>query len=441
MSDAGSVLFEPAGAAGLHGLLQAPADKSISHRAAIIGSICDSPVEIKNFLDAADTRSTLGAIEVCGVRVERLGAGSVIVHGAGLRRLRSPGEGRLINCGNSGTTMRLLPGVLAGQEGCFLLDGDSSLRRRPMNRIVTPLKTMGIDIEALGGGFAPLRVCGGRVRPIDYKLPVASAQVKSALLLAGLYGDGPTIVREPSACRDHTEIMLSAAGARIEKQGLVTRISPARRLHLEAVTVPVDFSSAAFFIVAAAIIPGSKVVLPAVGVNPTRTGLLDILKSMGARITGQPAPSGSAGRAPVEPANDLEITAAPLRGAGVGGEISGRAIDELPLVALAGAFAEGETVVSGASELRVKESDRIRSLVDNLSAIGVDIEARPDGFAVRGGTGIRGGRVRSLGDHRMAMLGAVAGAASREGVEVQGFDCVSVSYPGFRDALMGLISV
>ncbi len=429
----GSALFPPV--ERLRGTLPLPADKSISHRAAIIGSICDAPVEIRNFLGSDDTAATLAAIEACGVKVERLEQGRLVLLGAGLRGLKFPKTA--IDARNSGTTMRLLPGVLAGQDGCFLLDGDASLRRRPMDRIVAPLKLMGVDIEALGRGFAPLRVCGGRVRAIDYNLPVASAQVKSAVLLAGLYGDGPTIVREPSACRDHTEIMLAAAGARVEKQGLVTRIYPAERLRLKAVDVPADFSSAAFFIVAATIIPGSEVVLPAVGVNPTRTGLLDIMEEMGADITRKPAP-----RAGGEPVNDLHVSAARLKGVKVPGEISGRVIDELPLVALAGAFAKGETIVSGAGELQLKESDRIRGIVDNLAGIGVDIEAFPGGFIVRGAAGRRprGGKFKSLGDHRLAMLGAVAGAASRGGVSVQGFDCVSVSYPHFREGLMGLMN-
>ncbi len=428
----GSALFSPAG--GLRGTLALPPDKSISHRAAIIGAICDSPEEIGNFLGSDDTAATLAAIQACGVRVERPGRGSLVIHGAGLRGLSAPAAA--IDAANSGTTMRLLAGVFAGQRGCFTLDGDASLRRRPMDRIVTPLRSMGVSIEARDDNFAPLKICGGKVRALDYQMPVASAQVKSALLLAGLYGDGPTVVREPVACRDHTEIMLKAAGARVEKEGLLTRIYPAAKLRLDRVVVPADFSAAAFFLVAASIIPGSRIALPAVGVNPTRTGLLDILDEMGARIVRKPAPGTQA-----EPANDLHVEAAQLKGVRISGEISGRAIDELPLVALAGAFAEGETVVSGASELRLKEADRIRGVVDNLAGIGINIKARPDGFVVRGGgKRPRGGKFKSLGDHRLAMLGAVAGAASREGVEVQGFDCVSVSYPDFRKGLMSLMN-
>ncbi len=430
---AGSTFFQPADR-GLRGALRVPADKSISHRAAIIGAISEGAVEIHNFLDAADTGSTLAALESCGIRVERREAGLIVVHGAGLRGLGAPAG--TIDCGNSGTTMRLLPGVLAGQRGCFTLDGDASLRRRPMDRIVEPLRLMGVDIEARDGRFAPLKICGGEVRPVDYGMPVASAQVKSALLLAGLYGHGPTTVCEPAVCRDHTEILLAATGARVRRSWPRVKVYPAERLMLSALEVPGDLSSAAFFIVAATVVPGSEIELTAVGVNPTRTGLIDILAGMGADIE-----LANLRRYTGELVADIRVRSARLAGVSISGGISGRAIDELPLVALAAAFAEGDTVVAGAGELKHKESDRIRGVVDNLAGIGVDIEARPDGFAVRGRGGaadaaaIAGGKVRSLGDHRLAMLGAVAGAASREGVSVQGFECVSVSYPGFRAAL------
>lgn len=426
-----SVRFMPAG--GLRGALEVPADKSISHRAAIIASICDSRVEISNFLSAADTLATLRALEACGVEVGYGEGGRVTVHGAGLRGLREPAS--VIDVGNSGTSMRLLPGVFAGQPGSFALDGDDSIRRRPMDRIVEPLRRMGVHIEAREGRYAPVKVTGGDVRGISYEMPVASAQVKSAILLAGLYADGATTVTEPAVCRDHTEIMLSQAGARVEKQGLATTIHSAGRLQLGRVEVPGDFSSAAFFLVAATVIPGSELFLPAVGVNSTRTGLLDILIKMGANIS-----SDNERLAGGEPVADLTVRAALLEGVRVGGGISGRAIDELPLVALAGAFAEGDTVVSGASELKVKESDRIAGLVANMAGVGVDIEAAEDGFVVHGGSGVEGGRFESHGDHRMAMLGAVAGLASRDGVEVDGFDCVAVSFPGFAEAVAALVT-
>jgi len=422
-------MFTPA--SGLKGALRVPADKSVSHRAAIIGSICDGPVEIRNFLSAADTSSTLAAIAACGVEVENPESENPVVKGVGLRGLTAPGGA--IHIGNSGTSIRLLPGILAGQSGSFQLDGDESIRRRPMDRVVTPLREMGVSIEARHGRFAPLVVTGGSVHGIRYEMPVASAQVKSAVLLAGLYADRPTEAVEPAVCRDHTEIMLAAAGARVEKEGLLTRIHPVDRLSLDKVEVMGDFSSAAFWLVAGSIVPGSEITLTGVGVNPTRTGLLTILLEMGADIALE-----NERRQSGEAVADLTVRHAKLHGLAVGGGITGRAIDELPLLALAGAFAEGETLVTGAAELRVKESDRITGLVENLAGLGVHIEAFEDGFVVRGIHGPLGGSFRSHGDHRMAMLGAVAGLASRDGVQVEGFECVSVSYPSFLNDLESL---
>lgn len=419
---ASSQFFTPT--SGLNGTLRVPADKSVSHRAAIIGSVCDGPVAIHNYLTAADTRSTLEAIAACGIEVENPETSDPVVNGAGLRGLTAPANA--IDIGNSGTSIRLLPGILAGQSGSFRLDGDQSIRRRPMGRVVTPLRKMGVSIEARDGHYAPLTVTGGDVHGIRYEMPVASAQVKSALLLAGLYADGPTEVIEPVVCRDHTEIMLTAAGARVEKEGLLTRIHPADRLDLHKVDVMGDFSSAAFWLVAGSIIPGSEITLTGVGVNPTRTGLLSILLEMGADITME-----NERRRSGEAVADLKVRHSRLHGLAVGGGITGRAIDELPLLALAGALAEGETLVTGAAELRVKESDRITVLVENLAGIGVHIEAFEDGFAVRGIHGPLGGSFHSHGDHRMAMLGAVAGLVSRDGVQVEDFDCCSVSYPTF----------
>ncbi|MDO8737278.1 MAG: 3-phosphoshikimate 1-carboxyvinyltransferase [Thermoleophilia bacterium] len=428
-SPASPVMFAPA--SGLKGVVRVPADKSISHRAAIIGSICDGPVAIQNFLAAADTRSTLSAIAACGVEVVNAESDNPVVKGAGLRGLATLMD--TIDIGNSGTSIRLLPGILAGQSGSFRLDGDESIRRRPMDRVVNPLREMGVSIEARDGSYAPLTVTGGSVHGITYEMPVASAQVKSALLLAGLYADGPTEVIEPAVCRDHTEVMLDAAGARVEKEGLLTRIYPAERLSLDKVEVMGDFSSAAFWLVAGTIVHGSEITLKGVGINTTRTGLLTILLEMGADITLE-----NERRQGGEAVADLTVRHAKLHGLAVGGGITGRMIDELPLLALAGAFADGETLVTGAAELRVKESDRITGLVDNLASLGVHIEAFEDGFLVRGIHGPLGGNFRSYGDHRMAMLGAVAGLASRDGVQVDGFDCVSVSYPNFLKDLESL---
>lgn len=422
--------FMPA-TGGLRGRLEVPADKSISHRAAMIAAICGSPVRIRNFLRAADTMSSLRAIQSCGVRVDDGGAdGDLVVHGAGLRGLSAPAG--VIDVGNSGTSIRLLPGIFSGQVGTFTLDGDESIRRRPMDRVVKPLLEMGVAIQAREGRYAPVTVEGGCVHGYRYEMPVASAQVKSAVLLAGLYADAPVEVIEPAVCRDHTEIMLAHAGARVEKEDSTVRIFPAVDLDLGEVDVPGDFSSAAFFLVAATVIPGSEVTLTGVGVNPTRTGLLDIMSQMGAdiKMENERLRGGEA-------VADLVVRSAALKSIVVGARITGRAIDELPLVALLGAYAQGETVVRGAAELRVKESDRITGLVANMTAAGVDIKAHEDGFSVRDG-GVTGGSFESRGDHRMAMLGAVAGAASRDGVEVADFECVEVSFPNFLEAMKSL---
>lgn len=428
-----SVRFDPA-PGGLRGTVRVPADKSISHRAAMIAAICDSPVSIRNFLRAEDTTATLQAVAACGAGVDNLAAGDPVVHGTGLRGLAAPEE--TIYIGNSGTSMRLLPGLFAGQRGIFILDGDASIRRRPMDRIVEPLGRMGVNIEAREGRFAPVKVTGGPVSAITYQMPVASAQVKSAVLLAGLFGNGPTTVVEPAVCRDHTELMLRQAGARVDKEDLKTTVCPPDRLHLDEVEVVADFSSAAFFLAGAAITPGSELILKDVGVNPTRTGLLDIMGRMGAEVSVE-----NTRLAGGEAVADLVVRAAELTGTEVDGDITGRAIDELPLVALLGAFAQGDTVVRGAAELKVKESDRIRVLAAGLAGLGVDIEPTEDGFVVHGGSGagVAGGAFKSMGDHRMAMLGAVAGLASREGVEVIGFGCVAVSFPEFQAALAGLV--
>lgn len=424
-----AVLFAPS--SGLKGRLQVPADKSISHRAAMIAAISDGPVGISNFLRAADTLATLSVLEDCGIGIESSEDGGLIVNGAGLRGLVEP-EAPL-DVANSGTTMRMLPGILAGQQGRFTLDGDESIRLRPMDRVVEPLRRMGVNIAAREGRFAPLKIEGGDVMAIVYEMPMASAQVKSAVLLAGLYADAPTVVVEPALCRDHTEIMLAHAGVRVQREGLRTEVYPVDSVQLKSVEVPGDFSSAAFLILAATVIPGSRVELPAVGVNPTRTGFLDILLEMGADVR-QENRRLNAG----EPVADITVASADLSGVSVTSEITGRAIDELPLVGLAAAFAEGKTDVGGAAELRLKESDRIRGLTDNLKAVGVAIEAQEDGFRVDGGTGVRGGAFYSQGDHRMAMLGAVAGLASRKGVEVAGYGCVDVSFPGFKGALASI---
>lgn len=417
--------------ARLRGRIAPPADKSISHRAAIIGAMASEPVRIVNYLDAADTNSTLDAVAAVGAIVDRRD-GEILIRGCGMRNAQPP-DGP-IDVGNAGTLMRLLPGWLAFQQGAaFTLDGDASIRGRPVDRIATPLGLMGARVQAREGRYPPFTVYGSSLHGIEYELPVASGQVKSCVLLAGLATDSTT-VREPIPTRDHTERMLAAAGARVVRAplgagGWSSTVGNADELGLERIVVPADLSSAAFLITAGVLVPGSRLVLHGVGVNWTRTGFLRILARMKAIVVGELEPEGAFAAA--EPVCDLDVSHGSLEATTVTAEEVPLAIDELPLVALLGCFAEGETVVSGAGELRLKESDRIATVVDGLRGLGADIEAAPDGFAVRGTGGLRGGRIDAHGDHRLALLGAVAGLASREGVEVVGMEAAGVSYPGF----------
>jgi 3-phosphoshikimate 1-carboxyvinyltransferase len=433
--------FPPSG--GLRGTLTPPADKSISHRAALIAAMSDGTTRIDNYLDAADTRSTLDAVRAVGAEVEA--GAEVTVRGVGLHGAR-PAE---IDVGNAGTLLRLMPGWLAGQpEGRWTLDGDQSIRRRPVDRVAEPLRAMGAEVEARDGRLPPLSLRGSKLHSIEYRMPVASAQVKSCLLLAGLLADGPATVIEPQPTRDHTERMLRGAGASVTAENAGSPVTihgslpaqritvqPAERLELGELAVPGDFSSAAFFIAAAAITPGSEVRLDGVGINPGRIGLLGVLTRMGAAV--EVIETGAAGR---EPVATIVVRSGPLLATRVSAGEVALAIDELPLVALCGCFADGETVVAGAEELRHKESDRIATVVDGLRTLGAEIEAADDGFTVSGGGGLRGGRLDSHGDHRLAMLGAVAGLASSDGVEVDGFDVAAVSYPGFEADLRALLS-
>jgi 3-phosphoshikimate 1-carboxyvinyltransferase len=432
-----TVRFDPA-PGGLRGTLRVPPDKSISHRSALLAAMTAEPVLVRNNLDAADTNSTLAAVEAVGALVERRGPGEVVIRGTGLREAQE--LDRPIDVGNAGTLMRLLPGWLAAQPGrTWTLDGDASIRRRPVDRVAEPLRLMGARIEATDGRFPPFTIHGTDLHGIEYAMPVASAQVKSCVLLAGLTtADGTTVV-EPAPSRDHTERMLARAGVPVERDGLrVTVRHYVDELELETIDVPGDLSSAAFLVAAAVLVPGSRIVLEDVNVNWTRTGFLRIAERMGAIVLGELEPHGAF--APVEPVTELDVAHGPLRATTVEAEEVPLAIDELPLVALLGCFAEGETVVRGAQELRVKESDRIATVVDGLNALGGDLEATEDGFVVRGSGGLRGGRISSHGDHRLAMLGAVAGLASREGVEVEGMDAAAVSYPGFAADLAKLLA-
>jgi 3-phosphoshikimate 1-carboxyvinyltransferase len=421
----------------LRGRIAPPADKSISHRAAIVGAMASDRVRIDNYLDAADTRSTLHAVQSVGAVVERKD-GHVVIRGCGLRQAQAPPG--VIDVGNAGTLMRLLPGWLAFQEGSsFTLDGDESIRRRPVDRVAEPLRRMGARIEARDGRYAPFTVFGEALRGVEYELPVASAQVKSCVLLAGLATEGTSVI-ERTASRDHTERMLQAAGAALARapDGLTTTVTCAGELGLDSVQVPGDMSSAAFLIAAGILVAGSRLVLEGVGVNWTRSGFVRIVRRMGANVAGELEPEGTFGAR--EPVSDLDVSHGPIQAAMVGHDEVPLTIDELPLVALLGCFAVGQTVVRGAAELRVKESDRIATVVDGLRGLGADVESFDDGFAVQGTGTLRGGRIDAHGDHRLAMLGAVAGLASQEGVEVVGIEAAEVSYPGFAADLAALAS-
>jgi 3-phosphoshikimate 1-carboxyvinyltransferase len=413
----------------LAGEIAVPGDKSISHRAVLLAALCEGETTIRGFGRSGDTNATINAVRALGVRVEEVDETTLLVHGVGLRGLRSPGAS--IDCANAGTLARLLAGVLAAQVGQeFELTGDGSLSARPMWRIVDPLARMGADIEAADGRL-PLLIKGTDLRGMTYELPVASAQVKSCLLLAGLYAEGATTVIEPVPTRDHTESLLDLWGVDVVRSAQSVTVRPANRLTSRAVDVPGDFSSAAPFLVAATLVPGSELCIRGVNLNPRRTGLLRILDRMGAHIEVRGAREISG-----EPAGDLVARYAALTATQVGADEVPIAIDELPLFGLVASVAEGESVLRGAAELRAKESDRIDAVVTGLRALGADIHATTDGFRVRGRpNGLVGGSTASRGDHRIAMLAAVAGLASRDGVYIGDGGAVAVSFPRFFELL------
>jgi 3-phosphoshikimate 1-carboxyvinyltransferase len=420
--------IEPAAAVAGH--IGVPGDKSISHRGVLIGGISEGETRVEGFGRSADTESTVSAMRALGVGVAEEDVDVLVVDGVGLRGLREP-DGP-IDCGNAGTLSKLLMGILAGQQGEFVLSGDESLRRRPVNPPQDELRAMGARIES-DGGLPPVRIEGGELRAANHTLRTPSAQVKSALLFAGLLArGGATTVTEASPTRDHTETMLNAAGAKVVRRGRSVIVEPTERLRLGRVEVPGDVSSAAPFVVAATLVPGSELTVHGVGLNPFRTALLDVLVRMGARIT-----IFNRRRLGGEPVGDLEVIAAPLIATTVRKAEVPRMIDELPLFALAAGLARGESIVRGAAQLREKETDRIEIVTDVLRSLGVRITASEDGFRVRGvPTRPKGGGVvHSGGDHRIAMLAAVAGLVSREGVELQDPESVAVSFPGFFDLL------
>jgi 3-phosphoshikimate 1-carboxyvinyltransferase len=408
-----------------------PGDKSISHRAALLGALASGTTDITGFLEAEDCGRTMTAVEALGAEVSHKAPGQYRIAGAGLGGLREPET--VIDCGNSGTTVRLLMGVLAGQPFWTMVTGDDSLRRRPMGRVADPLREMGATVVGRAQGTKlPLAIRGAeRVKAVAYTSPMASAQVKSAVLLAGLYADAPVSVTQPALSRDHTERMLRQFGVRVTASGLTATLTPGP-LRGTAVTVPGDISSAAFLLVAGLIVPQARVTVEGVGVNPTRTGLLDVLEAMGARIGRGAAGVDAEGG---EPRASLTVTSGALRGTSVGGALVPRLIDEVPVLAVAALVATGRTVIGDAGELRVKESDRIAALGRQLGRLGARIEERADGMVVEGGTTLRGARVESGGDHRMAMALAVAGLIATGETVIEDTACVATSFPSFAETV------
>jgi 3-phosphoshikimate 1-carboxyvinyltransferase len=420
-----AVAFRPSGP--LRGTVRAPGDKSITQRALLIGGVCDGPVVVEDPVWAGDPLTTAGMVTALGVRVDGLAGRErrAVVHGAGLRGLRAPTVP--LDAGNSGTGMRLLSGLLVGQRGRFVVDGDASLRRRPMARIVAPLRAMGARIEACDGDLAPLVIEGASLCGVRHESPVASAQVKSCLLLAGLLAEGETVVVEPYPSRDHTERMLAAAGAPPRRRGAEVAVRGVERLSLERVVVPGDLSSAAFLAAAALLVPGSELRVTGVGLNPTRLGFFEVVRRMGGELSW--TVTGDDGG---EPRGDLEARASALHGTTVAAAETPTLIDEVTLLALLACFAEGETVVAGVADLRAKESDRLAAVVEIVRDLGGRAEASADELRVSGGRP-RGGAVDSRGDHRLALLGAVAGLACPEGVRVSGFSASAITFPDFID--------
>lgn len=419
----------------LEGEITVPGDKSISHRAVMFGSLADGNTEITHFLPGADCLSTIDCFRKMGIRIDTApdSPDHVIVHGKGLHGLNAPDS--TLDCGNSGTTMRLISGILAGQDFPTELTGDASICRRPMKRIMDPLHRMGACIESENNnGCAPLMIVGHNLHGIHYDTPVASAQVKSCILLAGLYADSPTVVTEPALSRDHTERMLKNFGADLETSGTTVTIRPDPHLEAAKIAVPGDISSAACFIAGAAVVPDSHVTLRHVGTNSTRDGILRVLQDMGGSVTYRNLKASGG-----EPYADLEIRQLPLHGTVIGGDLIPTLIDELPLIAVMACAAEGETVIRDAAELRVKESDRIDLMVEGLSAMGADITGTEDGMIIHGGKPLHSAMIDTRHDHRAAMAFAIAALIADGGAEINDADCVRISYPGFFDDLASLL--
>ena len=416
---------------GLKGEVKIPGDKSISHRAVTLGALAKGTTKTTDFLPGAHCLSTMECFRRMGIQIQNT-SGEVLVHGQGLHGLAAPSD--LLNVGNSGTTIRLLSGILAPQPFSATLTGDASIQKRPMKRVMEPLSQMGAKIESLSGnGCAPLRISGTPLKGIHYKTPVASAQVKSCILFAGMYADGATTVTEPVLSRDHSERMLEHFGARLTREGTAVTIQPEPQLAAREIPVPGDISSAAYFIAAAALVPHSEILIRNVGINPTRSGMLEVCRAMGADIQYLNERDDSG-----EPTADLLVRSSSLKGTVIEGAVIPALIDELPVLAVMAAFAKGETIIRNAEELKVKESDRIAVMVENLSAMGADITGTPDGMIIRGGPALHGAEIHTYKDHRIAMSFAVAALAAEGTTHIEDADCVNISYPDFYGDLQRL---
>lgn len=416
---------------GLKGRVSIPGDKSISHRSVMLGSIAEGTTEVHNFLQGADCLSSIACFRQMGIDIENNGD-IVRIHGRGLHGLKRPES--TLDTGNSGTTTRLMSGILAGQNFDCVINGDASIQSRPMRRIMTPLSLMGASIESLrGNDCAPLKITGQKLHGIHYDSPVSSAQVKSAILLAGLYADGETSVTEPVLSRNHTELMLGACGGDIRSEGTTATLRPVNRLEAQKIIVPGDISSAAYFMAAGLIVPGSEICIENVGINPTRDGMVKVCRAMGGNISLENIHDVCG-----EPVADIVVRNSALHGTIVEGAIIPSLIDELPIIAVMAAFAEGQTIIRDAAELKVKESDRIAVMAENLSAMGVDITPTEDGMIINGGKMPHGAVIQSHFDHRIAMSFAVAALASDGETEIIGSDCVNISYPTFYQDLLRL---
>lgn len=413
---------------GLKGTISIPGDKSISHRAVMFGSLAKGTTHITNFLSGADCLATIGCFRAMGVRIEQDGT-EVTVHGNGLHGLKKPEK--QLDVGNSGTTTRLISGILCGQDFEVTLSGDESLNKRPMGRIMKPLSMMGAEIESVSGnGCAPLRINGKPLKAVHYESPVASAQVKSAVLLAGLYADGKTSVTEPALSRNHTELMLESFGVQVLSEGTTASVMPPKEMTATDIAVPGDISSAAFFIAAGLVTPDSCITLKQVGINPTRNGIIKVCEAMGADLTMTNVKDDNG-----EPTADITVKTSRLKGTEISGELIPTLIDEIPVIALMAAFAEGQTVIKDAAELKVKESNRIDLTVDNLVKMGVNAEATDDGMIIRGGNPLKGASIHCKYDHRIAMTFSVAGINAQGTTVIEDAECVDVSYPNFYEQL------